>query len=141
MSASSSSQTTARACPLHVVVVVPDDLIAEELSVVGRVEVRLGRLGRVELQTLANALAQDVQRRVGLHNLCHRLLQQRLEARRPVAEAGLHVVRQVESDEHTSRRRVERHRVGREVQELRTNVALDVVLDKGETNKEKGTDK
>ena len=42
-----------------------DDLVGEELAVVLRREVRLVRLRRVELQPLADALAQRVERRVG----------------------------------------------------------------------------
>ena len=51
----------------------PDDLVGEELAVVLRRQVGLGRLGGVELQALADALAQHVQRRVGLHDLRHGL--------------------------------------------------------------------
>lgn len=54
----------------------PDDLIREELSVVLRAEVGLGRLGRVELQALADALAHHVERGVVAHYLSHRLLQE-----------------------------------------------------------------
>ena len=71
----------------------PDDLIGEKFSVVLRRQVRLGRLRRVELKTFADALSQDVQGRIGLHDLGHRLLNQRLGAREPVAESGVKVVR------------------------------------------------
>jgi hypothetical protein len=39
----------------------PDDLVREELRVVLRVKVGLGRLGRVELETLADSLSEDVE--------------------------------------------------------------------------------
>ena len=65
--------------------ILPNDLIREELSVVLAGEVRLGGLGGVELQRLADALAQHVQRGVRLHYLGHRLLDQWLAAREPVA--------------------------------------------------------
>lgn len=85
----------------------PDDLVAEELRVVLRVEVRLGRLGRVELQALADALAQDVQGRVGLHDLGHGLLDERLEAWEVVAVGRVQVVREVDGDQQAGRRRVD----------------------------------
>ena len=63
----------------------PDDLIGEQLSVVLRAEVRLSGLGGVQLQPLADALAQHIQGGVGLHDLCHGLLNQRLGPWEPVA--------------------------------------------------------
>jgi hypothetical protein len=71
----------------------PDDLIGEKFSVVLRRQVRLGRLRRVELKTFADALSQDVQGRIGLHDLGHRLLNQWFGAREPVAKSGVKVVR------------------------------------------------
>ena len=64
----------------------PDDLVGEELAVVLRAQIGLRRLRAVQLQGLADPLAQHVQRRVRLHDLCHRLLDQRLAAGKPVAE-------------------------------------------------------
>ena len=66
----------------------PDDLVGEELAVVLRRQVGLGRLRRVQLQALADALAQHVQRRIRLQDLSHRLLDERLRAGEPVAEAA-----------------------------------------------------
>jgi hypothetical protein len=43
----------------------PDDLVTEQLRVVLRVEVRFGRLGRVQLETLADTFTKDIERRVG----------------------------------------------------------------------------
>ena len=43
-------------------------LVGEQLAVVLRGQVRLGGLRAVQLQALADALAQHVQRRVGLHS-------------------------------------------------------------------------
>mmetsp|Transcript_63136 Transcript_63136/g.136700 ORF Transcript_63136/g.136700 Transcript_63136/m.136700 type:complete len:725 (-) Transcript_63136:4486-6660(-) len=105
----------------------PDDLGAEELAVVLRVQVRLGRLGAVELQALADALAEHVQGRVGLHDLVHGPVQQRLHAGEPVAEAAVQVVRQVHAHQHARRRGVDGHVVRGVVQELGAAVALDVV--------------
>lgn len=62
----------------------PDDLVGEELSVVLRGQVGLSGLGGVELQALADALPQHVQGRVGLHDLGHGLLDQRLGPGEPV---------------------------------------------------------
>ena len=64
----------------------PDDLVGEELPVVLGGEVGLGGLTGVELQSLADALAQHVQCRVGLHDLGHGLLHQWLHARDPLPE-------------------------------------------------------
>lgn len=63
----------------------PDDLVGEEFTVVLRGQVGLGGLGGVQLQTFADALSQHVQGRVGLHDLSHGLLDQRLASREPVA--------------------------------------------------------
>ena len=63
----------------------PDDLVGEELAVVLGAEVGLGGLGGVQLQPLPDPLPQHVQRRVRLHDLRHRLLDQRLGSREPVA--------------------------------------------------------
>lgn len=52
----------------------PNDLIAEKLCVVTGIQVRLGGLRTVELQTLANALAQHVKSWVRFHDLRHGLL-------------------------------------------------------------------
>lgn len=66
----------------------PDDLVWEELSVVLGGQVRLSGLRGVELQTLADALSQYVQGRVGLHDLSHGLLNQGLASREPVTIAA-----------------------------------------------------
>lgn len=63
----------------------PDDLVGEQFSVVLRAEVGLSGLGGVELQPLADAFTQHIQGRVGLHDLRHGLLNQRLGPREPVA--------------------------------------------------------
>lgn len=56
----------------------PDELVAEQLAVVLAAQVGLGRLGAVELQRLAHALAQHVHGRVALHDLGHGLRDERL---------------------------------------------------------------
>ncbi len=75
-------------------------LVGEELAVVLGGEIGLSGLGGVELEALADALAQDVQRRVGLHDLGHRLDDQRLDALKPVAKRAVQVVRQVDGNHH-----------------------------------------
>ena len=67
-------------------------LIREEFSVVLGREVGLGRLRRVELQTFSNSLSQDVQGRIGLHDLGQGLLNQRLSTGEPVAKGRVQVV-------------------------------------------------
>ena len=64
----------------------PDDLIGEELSVVLRWQVRLSGLRGVQLETLADSLSEDVQRRVGLHDLGHGLLDQGLASWEPITK-------------------------------------------------------
>ena len=105
----------------------PNDLGAEQFSVVLGVQVRLSRLTAVQLQTLADALPQHIQCRVRLHDLVHGPVQQRLNAWEPVAEAAVQVVGQIHTHEHTCRRRVDGHVVSGVVQELGTAIALDVV--------------
>lgn len=63
----------------------PDDLVGEEFAVVLRGQVGLGGLRGVQLQAFANALSEHIQSRVGLHDLGHGLLDQRLASREPVA--------------------------------------------------------
>jgi len=71
---------------VHVCIVhEPDDLVGEQLAVVLGTEVGFRGLGRVQLETLPDALAQHVQRRVGLHDLGHGLLDEGLRTREPVA--------------------------------------------------------
>eukprot|EP00964_Phaeocystis_antarctica_P078146 scaffold48598_cov65-Phaeocystis_antarctica.AAC.1 len=105
----------------------PDDLVGEELAVVLRREVGLRRLGRVELQPLADALAQHVERRVGLEDLGHGLRHERLHARDVVAVGRVQVVREVEPDHEAGGRGVDGHVVRRVVEELGARVPLDVV--------------
>lgn len=76
----------------------PDDLIREEFRIVARVEVWLCRLGRVELETLSDTLSQDVQGRVGLHDLGHTLLHQGLHSREPNTVTCVQVVGKIDSD-------------------------------------------
>lgn len=123
-------------------------LVREELRVVLRVEVRLCRLGRVQLQSFANALAQDVKRWIGFHNLAHSLLHERLHSGRPISVRGVHRVSQIDGNENTSavetvlrvsarqkfgqtqrysRRWVDTHVVRAVVEELGTSVTLNIV--------------
>ena len=100
----------------------PDDLVGEEFAVVLGGEVGLGGLGAVQLEALTDALAQHVQRRIGLHDLGHGLLDQRLGAGEPVAVGAVQVVGQVDGDEHSGGGGVDGHVVGRVVEKFGTSV-------------------
>ena len=66
-------------------------------------------------------------RRVGLHDLRHSLLNQRLHAGEPVAVGAPEVVREVHADHDTGGRRVDGHRVGDVVEKFDAGVPLDIV--------------
>lgn len=63
----------------------PDDLVGEEFTVVLRGQVGLGGLRGVQLQPFTDALPEHIQGRVGLHDLSHGLLDERLASREPVS--------------------------------------------------------
>src|SRR2546423_12806943 len=63
----------------------PDGIFREEVTIILRVEERFGGLGGVQLQTLANTLPQNIQRRIRLLYLGHGLLYQGFHTRDPVA--------------------------------------------------------
>jgi len=105
----------------------PDDLVGEQLGVVLRGQVGLRGLGAVQLQALADALAQHVHRGVVADELGHGLLHQRLGSGEPVAVARVQVVAQVERAQHARGGGVQRHVVGGVVEELGARVALHVV--------------
>mmetsp|Transcript_62206 Transcript_62206/g.196851 ORF Transcript_62206/g.196851 Transcript_62206/m.196851 type:complete len:1067 (-) Transcript_62206:4174-7374(-) len=105
----------------------PDDLIGEELAVVLAAQVRLGGLGAVELQALADAFAQNVHGRVGLDDLGHCLAHEGLGAGEPVAEGTVEVVREVYADHAARGGGVDREIVRGVVEELGARVALDVM--------------
>ena len=100
------------------VVYEPDDLIGEELCVVLRVEVWFGRLARIKLQTLANALTQDVESWVRLHDFAHGLLHKLFASVEPVTVATVKVVRQINGQQRARRTRIDRHIVSRVIEEL-----------------------
>ena len=89
----------------------PDDLVREELRVVLAVQVRLRGLRGVQLKALPDAFTEDVARRVCLHDLCHGLLDERLQAGEPVAVGGPQVVGKIHANHDTSRRRIDTHGV------------------------------
>lgn len=62
----------------------PDDLVGEEFAVVLRGQVGLGGLGGIQLQPFADALPEHIEGGVGLHDLSHGLLDQRLASGEPV---------------------------------------------------------
>ena len=64
----------------------PDDVVIEQLPVVGAGDVGLRNLRAVKLESPPNPLPQHVEGRVGLHDLGHGLLHQGLAAREPVAK-------------------------------------------------------
>ena len=105
----------------------PNDLVGEELGVVLGVEVGFGGFGGVELQTLADTLTQDVASGVGLHDLGHGLLNERLQSGEPVTVSRPQVVSEVHADHDTSGRGVDTHGVGDVVEELGASISLDVV--------------
>mmetsp|Transcript_9904 Transcript_9904/g.16651 ORF Transcript_9904/g.16651 Transcript_9904/m.16651 type:complete len:467 (+) Transcript_9904:1679-3079(+) len=114
--------------PVHVGVVhEPGDLVREQLAVVLGVQVRLHRLRGVELEALSDPLSEHVDRRIRLHDLVHGLLDQLLGAVEPVSVAGVQVVGQVDGQQAARGRWVDRHVVGRVVQELGPRIPLDVV--------------
>mmetsp|Transcript_21771 Transcript_21771/g.52019 ORF Transcript_21771/g.52019 Transcript_21771/m.52019 type:complete len:426 (-) Transcript_21771:5117-6394(-) len=113
---------------VHICVVdKPDDLVAEQLPIVLAREVRLCWLRGVQLKPLADSLPQDIEGRVGLHDLRHRLDDQRLHAGKPVTKRAVQVVREVDTDHDTGWGRIDGHVVGGVVQELGSDVALDVM--------------
>ena len=66
---------------LHVGVVdEPDDLVREEHRVVLAVQVGLRGLRGVQLKTLPDTFTKTVARRIRLHDICHGLLDERLQA-------------------------------------------------------------
>ncbi len=52
----------------------PDQLVREQLSIIRCIQIRLGRLARVELKAFPDSLSQNVKSRVGFHDFIHRLL-------------------------------------------------------------------
>lgn len=105
----------------------PDDLVREQLRVVLRRQVWLGSFGRVELETLSDTLSHDEQSRVGLHDLGHGLGDQGLQTGEEVSESRVQVIGQVDGEQQSGRRGVDRHRVAGVVQELGTGVSLNVM--------------
>ena len=103
------------------------NLVAEQLRVVLRVEELLVALGSVELQTLANTLAKNVERRVSLHNLGHSLLDELLETREVLSVGRVQVVGKIDTNHQTSGRGVDTHAVRGVVEVLGTDITLDVV--------------
>mmetsp|Transcript_13888 Transcript_13888/g.19296 ORF Transcript_13888/g.19296 Transcript_13888/m.19296 type:complete len:248 (-) Transcript_13888:2958-3701(-) len=80
----------------------PDDLVTKELSVVLRVQVWLGWLRRVELQTLSDTLSEYVEGRVSLADLGQSLLEERLHSREPVTKSTEEIVCQVKGNQGSS---------------------------------------
>mmetsp|Transcript_10676 Transcript_10676/g.30496 ORF Transcript_10676/g.30496 Transcript_10676/m.30496 type:complete len:593 (+) Transcript_10676:6123-7901(+) len=105
----------------------PNDLIAEQLSVVLGTQVRLRRFTGVQLEPLADSLAQHVKGRIGLHDLGQSLLHQRLSARNVISKTAVEGVGKIEGDQASRRGRVDAHVVRRVVQVLGTGVPLNVV--------------
>jgi hypothetical protein len=114
--------------PIHVGIVnEPNDLIAKQLPVVLRAEVRLGGFTRVQLQPLTDALAQDVERWIRLHNLGHRLLEKWLSTRNVVPESAVQGICEIDRQKDSRRRWVNGHVVGGVVKELRSSISLDIM--------------
>ena len=64
----------------------PDYLVWEEFTVVLRWKIRLGGFAGVELQGFSDPFSQDIECRIGLHDFCHGLLNQRFHPWNPAAE-------------------------------------------------------
>jgi len=105
----------------------PDDLVTEELLIVLRVEIGLSRFRGIELETLSNSLSQDIKGRIGFHNLVHGLLHQGLDTWEPVTEGTMEVVSEINSNEATSRGRIDREIIGGVVQEFGSGISLDIM--------------
>lgn len=80
----------------------PNDLVAEQLGVVLRVEVGLRGLRTVELQALADSFPQHVNSRVGLHDLVHGLLEKPLAFVEPIAKTAVQVVSEINGNDAAS---------------------------------------
>ena len=76
------------------------------------VQVGLSGLRRVQLETLPDTLTEDVARRVRFHDLSHRLLDQRLHPREPIAVCRPKVICEIHADHDTSRRGIDTHGIG-----------------------------
>lgn len=61
---------------------------------------------------------------VGLHDLAHGLLDERLHSREPVSVRRVQVVSEIDGNENSGWRRVDRHRVRGVVEELGSSVTL-----------------
>jgi len=84
---------------VHVgVVYEPNDLVGEEFSVVLGGQVGLSGLGGVQLQTFADALPEHVQGGVGLHDLGHGLLDQRLAPGEPVTVGTVEEIEEINTN-------------------------------------------
>jgi len=67
----------------------PNDLIREKLSVVLRGKVRFSGFTGVQLKAFPDSLSQHVQSGIGLHDLRHGLLDERLHTREPVTKGAV----------------------------------------------------
>lgn len=105
----------------------PDDLLREQFCVILCVEVGLSGFRGIQLQTLSNSFSEDVEGWIGFHDFVHGLEKQVLDVGEPVSEGTHEVVRQINSNEHTSGTRVDGDIIGGVVEELGASVTFDIV--------------
>ncbi len=73
----------------------PNDLVAKQLTVVLRTQVWLGRLTGIQLKSLPDTLAKDVQGKIGFDDLGHCLLQQWLASGDVVSKSTVERILQI----------------------------------------------
>mmetsp|Transcript_18308 Transcript_18308/g.41869 ORF Transcript_18308/g.41869 Transcript_18308/m.41869 type:complete len:304 (+) Transcript_18308:1557-2468(+) len=105
----------------------PDDLITEELSIILTTQVGFCGFTAVELQTLANPFSQDIECRVGLHDLCHGLLQQGFAAGNIISISRIQTVPQIDRDETSRGRGIDAHVIRGIIQKFGPCIPFDIV--------------
>jgi hypothetical protein len=105
----------------------PNNLIGEQLSVILGVQVGLSWLRTIQLKALPNPLPQNVQCRVRLHYFIHRLKDEVLHVREPIAECRMQIIRKINCNQVASRTRVDTNIISSIVKELRPSVPLDIM--------------
>ncbi len=102
-------------------------LVAEQLRIVLGVQELLVALRCVQLQALTYPFPQDIQGRIGLHNLCHSLLHEQFQTREILSVGGVEIVCQIDADHEPSGRGIQTHAIRCVVKILGSDVSLNVV--------------
>mmetsp|Transcript_54704 Transcript_54704/g.90735 ORF Transcript_54704/g.90735 Transcript_54704/m.90735 type:complete len:212 (+) Transcript_54704:270-905(+) len=105
----------------------PNGLLRKQLAIIGRRQVRFRRLRRIQLQSFANTFAQHIQRWIRLHNLTHGALQKWLDARKPMSIPAVHIIRQINAEQDTRRRRIQRHLIRGIVEKLGATISFNIM--------------